>query len=62
MEKWRKVVDKILYMSCVNWGSIPGRGWEYFSPPPLSDWLWGSPSLCPMGTGYSFPGGKAAGA
>jgi hypothetical protein len=26
-------------------GSIPGRGWEFFSSPPRPDRFWGSPSL-----------------
>jgi hypothetical protein len=39
-------------------GSSPGRGWEFFSLPPRTNWLWGQPRRL----SGSFPGGKAAGA
>jgi len=39
------------------WGSIPGRGWEYFSSPPRLDRLWGPPSLLSNGYQGFFPWG-----
>jgi hypothetical protein len=36
------------------------RGWKFFSSPPRPDRLWAHPASYPMGTGGSFPGGKAA--
>jgi hypothetical protein len=34
-------------------GSSPGKGWEFFSSPPLPDRLWGPPSL--LFNGYKGP-------
>jgi len=44
-------------------GSIPGRGSDgmFFPSPPCLDHSRGHPDSYPMGTGSSFPGGKAAG-
>jgi hypothetical protein len=36
-------------------GSIPGRGWEFFSSAPPVDRLWGSPSLLSNGYQGLFP-------
>jgi hypothetical protein len=44
------------------WGSIYGRGWEFLSLMPCSEQVGGHPASYQMGTGSSFPGGKAAGA
>jgi hypothetical protein len=41
--------------------SIPGSGKRFYSTPQRPDRLWAHPSTSPMGTGGSFPGGKAAG-
>jgi len=41
-------------------GSIPVRGREFFSSPPLPGGL--QTAANPMGTGGYFPGDKAAGA
>jgi hypothetical protein len=43
-------------------GSSPGMVWEFFSSPPRPDRLWGLPASYSVGTGDSFPRGKAAGA
>jgi hypothetical protein len=40
---------------------VPG-GSRIFSYPRRPDRLWGPPAFYSMGTGSSFPGGKAAGA
>jgi hypothetical protein len=42
-----------------DWGSIPGRGRGFFLWPLHPDQLWGPPSLCTVGTGGPFPGGKS---
>jgi len=39
-----------------NRGSIPGRVKEFFSSPPLPDWLWDPPSLLSNGTGDKAAG------
>jgi len=36
--------DVTIYHFVTGWmigGSIPGRGWEFFSSPPCQDRLWG---------------------
>jgi hypothetical protein len=43
-------------------GSILAGAVIFFSSPPCPDWPRGPPGLYPMGTGGSFPGGKAVGA
>jgi hypothetical protein len=42
-------------------GSVPGRGKGFLYTPQRPDRLWGHPVSYPMGTGGSFPEGKAAG-
>jgi hypothetical protein len=42
-------------------GYIPGREKKSFSTPQHPDWFWAHPASYPVGTGVSFPGGKAAG-
>jgi hypothetical protein len=42
-------------------GSIPGRGWEFFSSTPCPERLWGLPSLLSNGYRGLFSWGKAAG-
>jgi hypothetical protein len=43
-------------------GESPGRGWEFFSSPSRPERFWGpsSPLCNGIGTGGSFPRGKAA--
>jgi len=43
-------------------GSIPGRGWEFFSHHHVQNGSGAHPVSYPMGTRVSFLGGKAAGA
>jgi hypothetical protein len=42
--------------------SISGRDKRFLSSPQRQDRLWGHQASYPMGTGGSFPAGKAAGA
>jgi hypothetical protein len=44
------------------YGSIPDRGWDFFSSPPRPEWLWDPPSLLYNEYQELFRWGKAAGA
>jgi hypothetical protein len=54
-------VAVVMSYSLDNRGSIPARRKRFFSTPQHPDRPWGPPSLLFIGTGGTFPRGKAAG-